>query len=120
MEHSEWPAGVVARVVITHLRQSVQGRMDADRVLPADGSCLLATLDRVLAGPDGESAAAAGGVIDTTNPFFQSLGTNGRACVTCHQPADEWTVTPAHLQSRFGIGLTRQERANLVAFQCAL
>lgn len=22
-----------------------------------------------------------------TNPFFQALGTNGRACVTCHQPS---------------------------------
>ena len=28
-----------------------------------------------------------GAAIDETNPFFQSLGTNGRACVHCHQPA---------------------------------
>src|SRR5262245_25284590 len=41
------------------------------------------------------------GSIDLTNPFFQSLGTNGRACVTCHQPDDGWTVTPAHLRERF-------------------
>ena len=41
------------------------------------------------------------GRIDLTGPFFQSLGTNGRACVSCHQPADGWTVTPAHLQARF-------------------
>jgi len=41
------------------------------------------------------------GPIDTTNPFFQSLGTNGRACVTCHQPADAWTITPPHLRERF-------------------
>lgn len=26
------------------------------------------------------------GVINEQNPFFQSLGTNGRACGTCHQP----------------------------------
>jgi cytochrome c peroxidase len=41
------------------------------------------------------------GPIDLTGPFFQSLGTNGRACVSCHQPADGWTVTPPHIQARF-------------------
>src|SRR5581483_5009780 len=33
--------------------------------------------------------------------FFQSLGTNGRACVTCHVPADDWTITPQRAQARF-------------------
>ena len=41
------------------------------------------------------------GRIDTGNPFFQSLGTNGRACVTCHQPSTGWTVTPAQIRRRF-------------------
>jgi cytochrome c peroxidase len=41
------------------------------------------------------------GPVDTANPFFQNLGTNGRACVTCHQPANGWTVTPAEIQQRF-------------------
>jgi cytochrome c peroxidase len=41
------------------------------------------------------------GSVDTTNPFFQSLGTNGRACISCHQPGDAWTVTPRHIQQRF-------------------
>src|SRR4051812_48871644 len=36
-----------------------------------------------------------------SNPFFQDLGTNGRSCVTCHQPSDGWTITPAHVQARF-------------------
>jgi hypothetical protein len=26
-----------------------------------------------------------GGDINENNPFFQSLGTNGRSCATCHQ-----------------------------------
>ncbi|HSN22283.1 MAG TPA: hypothetical protein VLS49_16490 [Usitatibacter sp.] len=43
----------------------------------------------------------AAGRIDTSNPFFQSLGTNGRSCATCHDPNDGWTVTPASLQRRF-------------------
>ncbi len=41
------------------------------------------------------------GPVDTANPFFQSLGTNGRACVTCHVPSTGWTVTPAEVQERF-------------------
>jgi cytochrome c peroxidase len=28
------------------------------------------------------------GSVDFDNPFFQSLGTNGRSCGSCHQPAD--------------------------------
>ncbi len=43
------------------------------------------------------------GAVDQSNPFFQDLGTNGRRCVTCHQPSDAWSVTPAHLQQRFAI-----------------
>ncbi len=35
------------------------------------------------------------GSIDTTNPFFQALGTNGRTWHTCHDLHDGWTITPA-------------------------
>jgi hypothetical protein len=41
------------------------------------------------------------GRVNTNNPFFQSLGTNGRACITCHQPSTGWTVTPEQVQRRF-------------------
>src|SRR5918912_3355789 len=41
------------------------------------------------------------GSIDTTNPFFQSLGTNGRTCATCHDRHDGWTITPPDVQARF-------------------
>jgi hypothetical protein len=41
------------------------------------------------------------GVIDTSNPFYQPLGTNGQACVTCHQPRDGWTITPTYARARF-------------------
>src|SRR6188472_2687750 len=41
------------------------------------------------------------GYVDLTGPFFQQLGTNGRACVTCHQPRTAWAITPAHVQARF-------------------
>ncbi len=41
------------------------------------------------------------GSIDTSNPFFQSLGTNGRSCGSCHVQAVGWTITPANVQARF-------------------
>src|SRR5262245_54809189 len=42
-----------------------------------------------------------GAVIDQNNPFFQSLGTNGRACVNCHQPSAAMTITPPQIQAVF-------------------
>jgi hypothetical protein len=43
------------------------------------------------------------GAINLRNPFFQSLGTNGRSCDTCHQASDAWTITPGHVQARFDL-----------------
>lgn len=40
-------------------------------------------------------------MIDPANPFFQSIGTNGRACVTCHAPGDAWGVSAQHIRQRF-------------------
>jgi cytochrome c peroxidase len=39
--------------------------------------------------------------LDRSNPFFQSLGTNGRTCASCHVPSAGWTLSPAELQKRF-------------------
>ena len=41
------------------------------------------------------------GNIDLQNPFFQDLGTNGRRCVSCHQPDSAWTITPRNVELRF-------------------
>ena len=41
------------------------------------------------------------GGIDLANPFFQSLGTNGRSCATCHQPSDGMSVSAANVERRF-------------------
>ncbi|HEY5949009.1 MAG TPA: hypothetical protein VIV40_26135 [Kofleriaceae bacterium] len=43
----------------------------------------------------------AAGSLDTSNPFFASLGTNGRSCVSCHQQAEGWSITPAGVKARF-------------------
>ena len=41
------------------------------------------------------------GPIVTSNPFFQSLGTNGRSCATCHEPREAMSITPASARLRF-------------------
>jgi hypothetical protein len=40
----------------------------------------------------------ADGPIDKHNEFFQSLGTNGRSCSTCHVADQAMSFTPAHAQ----------------------
>lgn len=42
-----------------------------------------------------------GAILSTANPFFQSIGSNGRSCATCHAPQSAWSVTPSLIQSRF-------------------
>ena len=42
-----------------------------------------------------------GSPLDGTNPFFQSLGANGRSCSSCHVPSAGWAITPVEVQQRF-------------------
>jgi len=58
---------------------------------------------QVFGDPDGAFATinTGGPTATSTNPFFLNMGTNGRACVTCHQPIDAFSITPPHLQQRF-------------------
>ena len=57
----------------------------------------------VFINPNGASQtySAIGGGIDQTGPFFQSLGTNGRSCASCHRPSDGMSVSASHVQHRF-------------------
>lgn len=36
-----------------------------------------------------------------SNPFFEPLGANGRACANCHQADQGWTITPRYVQEKF-------------------
>ena len=70
---------------------------------PGDGRSMPATLTY-----DNErgrvSVLNAAGRIDTRgHPFFEPLGTNGRACVTCHQPADGMSISVATLRQRWDL-----------------
>ena len=39
------------------------------------------------------------GPLDENGPFFQSLGTNGRSCATCHVPANAFGLSAAYAEN---------------------
>jgi len=43
------------------------------------------------------------GSVDLSGPFFQSLGTNGRSCGTCHAPGDGFGLSAIDAQLRYSI-----------------
>jgi hypothetical protein len=44
----------------------------------------------------------ADGAVDTKgHPFFEPIGSNGRACVTCHQPANAMSSSSAAIRARW-------------------
>src|SRR5436853_2441885 len=43
----------------------------------------------------------ASGRIDTRGAFFQSLGTNGRSCATCHAADQAFGISPPQVRERF-------------------
>jgi cytochrome c peroxidase len=71
----------------------------------ADSSNQVVPVFQEFADPEGRFANLnLGGPTDTTtNPFFQDMGSNGRRCVTCHQPNDAFSVTPRHIRERFEV-----------------
>ncbi len=53
--------------------------------------------------------------------FFTSFGTNGRACIHCHTPGDNWGLAPADVQFRFSHPLDVTNASCLVDItQCPL
>src|SRR5215203_163733 len=44
---------------------------------------------------------ASGPVVTKGHPFFEAIGTNGRACVTCHQPADGMALAVSTVRARW-------------------
>ena len=52
---------------------------------------------------DGELGVlnTSGSVETKGHPFFEPIGTNGRACVTCHQPSDGMSVSVRSIRERW-------------------
>jgi cytochrome c peroxidase len=54
----------------------------------------------------------AGPTLTAHNAFFETLGTNGRSCSTCHQPSSGMTISVDNIRSRY---LTTKARDPLFA-----
>ena len=59
--------------------------------------------DYLTADPTGilENYQPGGPTTTSNNAFFQSFGTNGRTCFSCHQPETAWSITPGSVQNVF-------------------
>jgi hypothetical protein len=49
------------------------------------------------------SVATRGSLVDHNNPFFESLGTNGRSCATCHVASQAWSISAPDVRRRFDL-----------------
>jgi hypothetical protein len=90
-----WQAGAI------HHAQKMRRYADVDRgeqptppVIPRFGEHL---------DPSGRIATLqpGGPTLTAQNAFFGNLGTNGRTCLSCHQPQDGWSISAANVQDRF-------------------
>src|SRR5919108_5915127 len=58
----------------------------------------------LVAAPNADGVAvtlSSDGGVTPEHPFFRPLGSTGRACATCHVPAEGWSLVPAEVQHRF-------------------
>ena len=77
-------------------------------VIALTTSVAASPLPKTLLTPDasgtlGSISTAGGHILDSSNPFFQSLGTNDRSCLSCQVPTDGWSLTPLEVQARFAL-----------------
>jgi cytochrome c peroxidase len=93
---------VAAPLALVSCGQMESGAGGDEVVAQARQDIVSSDLTKVYTNPSGSHQTfSSTGNVDTTNPFFQSLGTNGRACVSCHQPAQSWGISPTEVQARF-------------------
>ena len=98
-------------VLMIAFRRVIAGRFSARVFLFACLACALhsQTLPNLFPFPNGsgllETNNSANSGIDLSGPFFQSLGTNGRSCGSCHRPAQGWTISAAEVSLRFELTL---------------
>jgi hypothetical protein len=69
---------------------------------PGNGSVLRSTVPYENASGWLTILNTSGDVVTKNNAFFDAIGTNGRACVTCHQPADGMSISVDSIKLRWG------------------
>jgi hypothetical protein len=76
-------------------------RAGEDRIFPASLSYDNALGSATTINVDGPTSTRG-------HPFFTALGTNGRACISCHQPSDGMSITPATLRKLWDANAERE------------
>ena len=86
-----------------HVTATLAGTLAAAAVAhAANGSSVILFNLEPFPDPSGLVATySTNGYIDTRNPFFQSLGTNGRSCATCHVASQAMSIAPPDIRRRF-------------------
>lgn len=84
---------VSGTVEIEALRQQLQGLVDADVVLPADGQWLLAALEQTMMGPSGQDALVARAGIEAFLGRVQALIDSGVLAVSDGRSSIEMAST---------------------------
>jgi hypothetical protein len=74
---------------------------DADWWAPGNGQKMAATVDYDNSWGKIGLLNASGAVDTKGHPFFEPLGNNGRACVTCHQPANGMSSSAVAIRARW-------------------
>lgn len=58
--------------------------------------------NHLMRNPGGEAATfSTRGSVNLTGEYFQTQGTNGQSCASCHIPEEAWSITPGTLQRLF-------------------
>jgi hypothetical protein len=68
---------------------------------PGEGRVFPAELDYATSTGTVRTLLSGGPLQTAGHPFFEPIGTNGRACITCHQPADGMSLSVASAQARW-------------------
>src|SRR5258708_5212736 len=79
--------GYIASLLLAAFLPAAAGAHDAESTLSVDPSGVLQTINASSNNPKGA--------------FFQSLGTNGRSCSTCHVTDQAMSISPPQIRQRF-------------------
>jgi hypothetical protein len=96
---------LVATSVVAQVPNEAMPTYSAAGQWLAPGSGERLPANSIFQNENGELAVlnANGPVSTAGHPFFEPLGSNGRACVTCHQPADAMSLSAATIQDRWRV-----------------
>jgi len=89
----------------SYLPASYQASLECAQPRAAHPSAAAASLPQLEEDQDADGTLGtfqvSGPTTTADHAFFQAIGTNGRACVTCHEPASAMSVSVDRIQLRF-------------------